>query len=130
MIHILPVLHTARIQLFFTLRRPAFRFVTFIQPFVIMLITYFMLAQTARDHFLAYSILGSGLAGLWSSIIYSSAGDIERERSIGTLEMLFISPTSFGMIMLGKVLGNMLLGLTSFALSFFYGYLIKSRQVV
>jgi len=63
-------------------------------------------------------VLGSGLTTIWSSICFSSAGDIERERREGTLEYLFASPTSFSLIYLGKVLANTFLSLSGFIISF------------
>ncbi len=123
------VLATARVQLTNTFSRPAFRFVAFIQPLVFVTITFFMFRHTGRSDMMLFVVMGSGMAGLWSSIIYSSAGDIDRERWMGTLESLFLAPVDFRAIMLGKVLGNGFLGMGSLVLSVLYATLIFGVRV-
>jgi len=76
-----------------------------------------MYKNSEVENYTNYVILGSGLCSLWSSICFSSAGDIERERFMGTLENLFCSPTKFTYIIFGKVLANTFLGLTGLLLS-------------
>ncbi|MCL6451261.1 MAG: ABC transporter permease [Acetobacteraceae bacterium] len=56
----------------------------------------------------------------WSSVVFSSAGDIDRERYMGNLEYLLVAPTPFWGTMLAKILGNTCLGLASLCLTAFY----------
>lgn len=79
-----------------------------------------MYRDSSYVNYVNYIILGSGLTSLWSSICFSSAGDIERERYMGTLENLFSSPSKFTTIILGKVLANTFLGLTGMVLSLIF----------
>lgn len=67
-----------------------------------------------------YVIFGSGLTSFWSSVCFSSAGDIERERYMGTLQSLFCGPSNFTTILMGKILANTLLGLCGMALSLLF----------
>lgn len=55
--------------------------------------------------------------GLWSSICFSSIGDINRERYMGILPFLFASPSSFNVLILAKVTGNTILAMLSLVIS-------------
>lgn len=123
------ILATAHLQLTVTFKRPAFRFAAFIQPLMFVSITYFMFRFADKQDLQVFVVIGSGMAGLWSSIVYSSAGDIDRERSMGTLESLILAPVDFRLVMLGKVLGNGLLGLISMVLSLLYAWLFYGAQL-
>lgn len=100
--------------------RPMFRFCVFVQPILYGIITYFMFKKSGMNNFVAYSILGTGLLSLWSTICFSSVGDISRERFMGTLEVISCTPTKFEIIMLGKVLGNTLWGAVSMIISYIF----------
>ena len=52
------------------------------------------------------------------TILWSSATDIDRERWMGTFELLLIAPVRFPTILLGKILGNTALGILSAALTY------------
>ena len=94
-----------------------FRFCIFINP----IITAFLLGMIYKDNvledFMLYAFIGSGISTFWSSICYSSASDIEREKWIGTLPIIFTSPAGFINIILGKILGNTIWGIFSFTLN-------------
>ncbi|HWI63692.1 MAG TPA: ABC transporter permease, partial [Symbiobacteriaceae bacterium] len=63
--------------------------------------------------------------------LWSSATDIGRERWMGTLEILLIAPVRFPTVLLGKILGNTLLGALSVGLSWFYSWaLLGVRMTV
>jgi len=77
-----------------------------------------MFKHSNQENLGIYIIFGTAALNLWSSVIFSSASDIERERYMGTLELITSVPTDFKVIMLGKVLGNILLGLLSMVISY------------
>lgn len=97
--------------------RPMFRFCLIANPILNTILLYEMYRNSGADNFMAYVVLGSGLMALWSCICFSSAGDINRERHTGTLSLIFSAPAGFARIILGKILGNTLLGLSSLLLS-------------
>lgn len=95
------------------------QFIIFVQPIMYGTLMYLMYRNSGQSNFIEYIILGTGLVNLWSSIVYSAANTIERERHIGTLEMLSAMPTKFKTIIGGKITGTVVIGL----LSSFNGYL-------
>lgn len=98
--------------------RPMFRFCLIVNPIVNTIFLYEMYLQKGADAFLNYVVLGAGLMGIWSCICFSSIGDINRERYSGTLALIYVAPGGFGKIIFGKVLGNTLLSLLTFVISY------------
>lgn len=98
--------------------RPMFRFCLLANPLVNAILLYYMFINSGQDNFINYVILGSGLMGIWSCICFSSAGDINRERWSGTLSIIYTTPADFRLIIIGKILGNTILSLITFAVSF------------
>lgn len=108
---------TFKIHLSQSFGRATFRFCVLFQPILYSFILYIMYKDSAHINYVNYVVLGSGITSLWSSLCFSSAGDIERERFMGTLENIFCAPVKFTTIVLGKVLANTLLGLSSLFIS-------------
>jgi len=67
---------------------------------------------------LVYVIIGGGIMGLWSSLIFTSFYDISNDRREGTLELIVGSPTSFSTVLAVKTTTNVLTGSISMLLSF------------
>lgn len=95
-----------------------FKFCIIIYPILASITFYFIYAGKSDETFIAYVFLGTAITSMWSSISFSSAGDIDRERFMGALEVIFTAPTKFVVIMLGKVIGNTILGVLSMLISF------------
>ncbi len=112
-------------QLSLTLARPTFQITVLAQPIVLATISYMILQHSGKsnDSF-TFAVLGSGIAGIWASMVYSSAGDINRERSYGTLSSILGAPSSLLTVMLGKVAANGLLSLLAFAVSILYSAIV------
>lgn len=109
---------TFSLQMKQSFARPMYKFCLIIQPIIYTILTYMMFKNSGHENFISYVVLGTGILSLWSCICFSSAGDIERERFMGTLQVIYCTPTSFKLIMFGKILGNTLLGLVPFTISF------------
>ncbi|MDF2910207.1 MAG: type transporter [Sporolactobacillus laevolacticus] len=101
-----------------SLARTTFQFCVIFQPFLLSFFLYIMLKGSDPVYAGQYIVISSGLMSLWSSIIFSSAGDIDRERYMGTLECIYAAPSDFRVTFFGHVLGNLLLGLLSMAISY------------
>ncbi len=117
MLNIKVILSTIRLQSKKTFARSMYRFCLFANPLANTILLYEMFINSGQDNFGTYIVLGAGLMGLWSCICFSSAGDINRERWEGTLSMLFISPSSFGIIIMSKIIGNTVLSLVTWIIT-------------
>lgn len=111
------ILATLTLQMKQSWSRSMFRFTLVASPIINTILIYEMYAKSNPNLYSRYVIFGAGLMGLWSSICFSSVGDINRERYMGTLLYLFSAPTNFNWLLLGKVIGNTLLALTTLGFS-------------
>lgn len=112
------IVSTMQLQMKQSFARPMFRFCLFCNPIVNTIFLYEMFLQKGMDAFLNYVVLGAGLMGIWSCICFSSVGDINRERWSGTLPLIYVAPGGFGLIIFGKVLGNTVMSMLTFVLSY------------
>jgi len=102
------------------------------QPMIIAILALFMLREKGAD-FAMFVVVGSGLTGLWSSLLFVSGNSINTERWTGTLESLVGMPTPFDVIVFGKNLANVFQSLLSMVVSyllaaFFFGYSLSLTQ--
>ncbi len=87
-------------------------FTIIIQPLIIALLALWML-RDAREDAAIFVVVGSGMSGLWSSLIFISASSIDNERWDGTLEMMVIAPTPLWVPTAGTNMANVLQSLLS-----------------
>ncbi len=107
-------------------------FTILFQPIIIALLGLWMLKDKGPDSAM-FVVVGSGLTGLWSSLLFISGNSINVERWIGTLESLVAIPTPFEVVVFGKNLANVLQSLLSMLLgyivaAFFFGYSLNIQQ--
>lgn len=119
---------SSTLQMKRTFSRNMFRFMMLVQPLIFGTILYLMFKNSSNDDLVAYVIFGTGLITIWGTIVFSSASDIERERRIGTLEYISCAPVKFIVIMSGKILGNIILGLISMVYSTLFIVLVFKIQ--
>ncbi|KUO74411.1 MAG: hypothetical protein APF77_06170 [Clostridia bacterium BRH_c25] len=100
--------------------RSMFRFSIIAYPILFSWTMYLIYKGQDNSMLVSYVMLGTAVASMWGSISFSSAGDIDRERFMGALEVIFCCPAKFSTIMLGKVIGNTILGFFSMVLSFVF----------
>lgn len=111
---------TIRVHMGLSMARPMFQFTIWVSPLFLATIAIFIYRTASPEEIFHYVILGSGFMALWSSIVFSSASDINRERYYGTLELIFVSPVPFSIILIGKIIGNTIWGFLSMIISFVY----------
>jgi ABC-2 type transport system permease protein len=109
-------------------------FTVLFQPIIIALLGLFMLKDKGPDAAI-FVVVGSGLTGLWSSMLFISGNSIGAERWSGTLESLVAIPTPFEVIVFGKNLANVTQSLMSMVLGYLvaayvFGYSIVIQQPV
>ena len=62
---------------------------------------------------LVYTVLGGGIMGMWSGLVFSSTYDIRRDRREGILELIVGSRTSLHMVEGIRTFANVMAGLVS-----------------
>jgi ABC-2 type transport system permease protein len=88
-----------------------------IQPLIIAVLAIWML--TPKDPTQAiFVVIGSGMTGLWSTLLFIGGNSITRERWTGTLESLVAQPTPLSYIIFGKNLASVLQSLLSMLASY------------
>lgn len=107
-------------------------FTVLFQPILIALLGLWMLKDKGADAAM-FVVVGSGLTGLWSSLLFISGNSINFERWTGTLESLVALPTPFEVIVIGKNLANVTQSLLSMVLGYFvaafaFGYSLEFQQ--
>lgn len=107
-------------------------FTVLFQPIIIALLGLWMLKDKGADAAM-FVVVGSGLTGLWSSLLFISGNSINFERWTGTLESLVAIPTPFEVIVFGKNLANVVQSLLSMVLgyiiaAFAFGYSLNIQQ--
>ncbi len=79
---------------------------------------------------LVYTVIGGGIMGMWSGLVFTSTYDITGDRFYGTLELIVGSPTSLATVEGIRTLTNVISGLFSLSLAFIaglgiFGYSLK-----
>lgn len=114
-------LHTIAVTFEVTLRQNfTDAFVVFsiiVQPMIIAILALWMLRDKGGD-FAIFVVIGSGMTGLWSGLLFISGNSVTEERWVGTLENLVASPTPMQVVVLGKNLANVIQSLLSMVASY------------
>lgn len=114
-------LHTIAVTFEVTLRQNfTDAFVIFsiiVQPMIIAVLALWMLRERGGD-FAIFVVIGSGMTGLWSGLLFISGNSVTEERWVGTLENLVASPTPMQVVVLGKNLANVTQSLFSMLASY------------
>ncbi len=100
-----------------------FIFATLLMPLIYALIAFGILGAKGANYSI-YVVIGSGLAGLWSTLLFGSGNAITSERWTGTLENLAALPTPLWIIVFGKTLASTMQSLLSMIASYLLGWLI------
>lgn len=88
-----------------------------VQPLLIAVMAIYVLKERDASRGI-YVVVGSGMTGLWTSLLFRGAFNINGERYMGTLEGIVASPTSLGTVVIGKTLASVTLSLLSMMLSY------------
>jgi ABC-2 type transport system permease protein len=95
------------------------------QPVIFSAVGYFLARAAGRTQVdLIHTIIGSGVMGMWSTLLFMSFYELHADRREGTLEPLVGSPTALFSILSIRVLTNVLFGGLSFLLSVMAAFLI------
>ena len=83
-----------------------------IQPLIVAFMALWMLKDKGPDYSI-FVVVGSGMTGLWTTLLFDGGNSITGERWNGTLEPLVGSPSSMRVIVFGKVLASVTQSLLS-----------------
>jgi ABC-2 type transport system permease protein len=109
-----------------------FIFGVFLMPLIYAVLGLWMLRDKGGDYAI-FVVIGSGLAGLWTTMLFSSGNSISGERWMGTLEALVGAPTPLVVVVFGKNLANVLQSVISMVgsyalVSILFGYPLSLTQ--
>lgn len=104
-------------------------FTVLIQPLVIATLALWMLGESGAEA-VVFVVVGSGMTGLWSSLLFVSGNSLNVERWTGTLEMIVGQPTPIEWVVFGKNLANVAQSLGSMIIAYtlaslLFGYRIE-----
>jgi ABC-2 type transport system permease protein len=94
-----------------------------VQPLIIAILGIWMLRDRGGDYGI-FVVVGSGMSGLWTSMVFVSGNSITQERWTGTLELIVGQPSPISLIIFGKNLANVLQSLLSMIASYLLASLI------
>jgi len=91
-----------------------------VQPAVFSAVGYLLARMAGKSTpDLVHVIIGGGIMGMWSSMVFTSFFDISNDRRSGTLELIVGSPTTLTTVLAVRTFANILTGMVSMLLSFF-----------
>ena len=88
-----------------------------LQPLMITAMAMWILKDKGPDAAI-FVVVGSGMTGIWSTILFVSGNSINDERWYGTLETMVGVPTPLNLIILGKNFANVFQAIFSMLVSF------------
>jgi ABC-2 type transport system permease protein len=100
----------------------------FVQPLIIAVLGIWMLKDHGGDYGI-FVVVGSGMTGIWSNMVFMSGNSITQERWTGTLEFLVAQPTPIQWVIFGKNLASVLQSLLSMLGSYLLAVLIFDLQL-
>ena len=121
--HLRLFLSTMGVHAHNTIMRPLYRIVLFIQPIVIATTVHMVYRHEDPEQVAKFVLLGGGLAGIWSAMTFSTAGDMERERLHGMLTTLLAAPTPLSFVFSAKIVMNAMLSLLALIITLCYSSL-------
>jgi ABC-2 type transport system permease protein len=83
-----------------------------VQPLIIAFLALWMLKGTTPDYAIFVAV-GSGMTGLWTTLLFNSGNSITGERWTGTLENLVAAPVPMRIVVFGKNLADITQSLLS-----------------
>lgn len=88
-----------------------------VQPLIIAFLALWMLKGTTPDYAIFVAV-GSGMTGLWTTLLFNSGNSITGERWTGTLENLVAAPVPMRLVVFGKNLADITQALLSVVVSY------------
>ena len=97
---------------------------TTIWPLVYASLAYFMFQAGAESEALLLASIGAAVMGIWSVTTVDAADSIQRQRSLGVLELLVAAPTPFWAVLLPVTIASSAIGIYSLVSTLLWGRLV------
>lgn len=104
-------------------------FTIVVQPLVIAVMAMWMLVQRGAANAL-FVVVGSGMTGLWSTLLFMGGNSINWERWTGTLELMVGQPTPVSVIVFGKNAAVVFQSLLSMVVSYAVAAVLFRQSLV
>lgn len=98
-------------------------------PLFFATIAFFMYRSGGGTQPLLYASLGASVMGIWSSTSVAASSAVQRERWLGTLELLVAAPTHFSLVMLPITIAMSTIGIYSMAATLLWGRVLFGIHV-
>ncbi len=95
-----------------------------IWPLYFATVAFLLYGRSDDPGVLVYAGLGAAVMGIWSVVTTTASGLLQRERWLGTLELLVASPTRFALILVPVTTAMASLGLFSLGSTLLWGWLL------
>ncbi|MGZ4437023.1 MAG: ABC transporter permease [Nocardioides sp.] len=100
-----------------------------IWPLYFATVAFLLYGRSDDPQVLVYAGLGASVMGIWSVVTTTASGLLQRERWIGTLELLVASPTRFALILVPVTTAMASLGLLSLGSTLLWGRVLFGISV-
>ena len=95
-----------------------------IWPLYFATVAFLLYGQSGDPDVLVYAGLGAAVMGTWSVVTTTASGLLQRERWLGTLELLVSSPTRFALVLVPITTAMASLGLFSLGSTLLWAWLL------
>ena len=92
-----------------------------IWPLFFATTAFFMFRASDDPSTLVYAALGASVMGIWSATSVAASSALQRERWLGTLEILVAAPVHFSLVLLPITIAMSTIGLYSLAATLLWG---------
>ncbi|RYU13381.1 ABC transporter permease [Nocardioides iriomotensis] len=95
-----------------------------IWPIYFATVAFLLYGRSDEPGVLVYAGLGAAVMGIWSVVTTTASGLLQRERWLGTLELLVASPTRFALVLVPITTAMASLGLFSLVSTLLWAWLL------
>ncbi len=99
-----------------------------VQPMIVAFMALWMLRDQVADYAI-FVVVGSGMTGLWTTLLFQGGNSITGERWTGTLEPLSCAPAPLRAVVSGKLLASISQSLLSIAFCYTFISLMMGLPV-
>ncbi|MCX6026681.1 MAG: ABC transporter permease [Chloroflexi bacterium] len=107
---------------------PFVLFTILVQPLIVTVMAMYMLVARGAANAL-FVVVGSGMTGLWSALLFMGGNSINWERWTGTLELMVGQPTPVSVIIFGKNLAIVVQSLLAMVVSYIFATLVFHQSL-